>query len=167
MANVNDNAEELALLTNEMGFVRSEAIMALLESNGNLEMAINKLLAGNCAPPPYSEISHDKVLNVAEEPSIIRPYDIFPTIAENIDEKSNLPSKYGLEVNSNPPPYTKVCLEMELKDWETKCPANFFKPGFSSGSSLRCSTCFDEIFENEKLSDSSNRAVKDGIRVIF
>eukprot|EP00112_Aurelia_sp_Birch-Aquarium-sp1_P025109 Seg82.1 transcript_id=Seg82.1/GoldUCD/mRNA.D3Y31 product="hypothetical protein" protein_id=Seg82.1/GoldUCD/D3Y31 len=163
MENVSYAGEEMALRLNEMGFARSEAIMALSESNGNLEMAINKLVAGNCAPPPYSEISNDKVLNSAAEPRPSRPSDIFSTIT---DDKSNLPSKYGLEVNSNPPPYTKVCLEMELKDWETNCPANFFKPaGSSSDSFQRCSTCFDEIFEDEKLSNSSNRAVKDGIRV--
>ena len=162
MANGNNN-NDLALLINEMGFTRNEAIMALSESNGNLEMAINNILAGNCAPPAYSEISNDKVLNAADEPS--RPYDVFPTFAENNYDQSKLPSKNGLGINTNPPPYTKVCLEMELKDWETNCPANFFKPSLPSCSSLRCSTCFDEIFENEKLSDSSNRAVKDGIRV--
>lgn len=42
-------------LVNEMGFDKAEASMALSDSQGDLNQAIEKLLAGEYAPPPYSE----------------------------------------------------------------------------------------------------------------
>ena len=50
------NDEKIKTLVNEMGFSADEASMALRETGGDMEMAINKILAGECAPPPYTEI---------------------------------------------------------------------------------------------------------------
>ena len=48
-----DYSKELFKLVNEMGFSRVEAEMALKESQGKLDVAIEKLTSGAYAPPPY------------------------------------------------------------------------------------------------------------------
>lgn len=45
---------EINKLVNEMGFGREESRMAIQDADGNIDTAIEKLLNGNYAPPPYS-----------------------------------------------------------------------------------------------------------------
>lgn len=155
---------QIDVLVNEMGFARAEAAMAISDCDGNLQLAIDKLLAGEYAPPPYTDTEKDSTLVVSSRDISL---DIDPGSSKQNQEKTALQNGYGLE--SNPPPYTKICLESELNNWEDRSTATFCKldSTFSrtgGGSFARCSTCFDEIFENEK-SGASNKAVKDGIRV--
>jgi len=46
--------EKVNKLVLEMGFSRAEATMALNDSSGDVEMAVDKLLRGEYAPPPYT-----------------------------------------------------------------------------------------------------------------
>ena len=160
------NKGSLDVLVNEMGFSRVEASMALSECNGNVEQAIEKLVAGAYAPPPYSEIN--QTVSAASEktsPTFVSP-DLINLDIEPM--KQDLANK-GIVFDSNPPPYSQVSLQAELNAWEDKSSADFFELGGmynrSGGVSVgRCSSCFDEIFENEKAG-LTNKAVKDGIRV--
>lgn len=45
---------EINKLVNEMGFGREESRMAIQDADGNIDTAIEKLVNGNYAPPPYS-----------------------------------------------------------------------------------------------------------------
>ena len=156
----NSDQEGIDILVKEMGFARAEAAMAIADCNGNIELAVEKLLAGEYAPPPYSDIEQDSTVLSCNDVTLECNTSPRP-------EKASHGTDFG--VDSNPPPYTKVCLQSELSSWEIKSSATFCKLDSSysrsgGGSFARCSTCFDEIFENEK-SGASNKAVKDGIRV--
>eukprot|EP00795_Rhopilema_esculentum_P000803 gene803-10539_t len=163
-----DNKGSLDVLVNELGFSRVEASMALSECNGNMEQAIEKLIAGAYAPPPYSEIN--QTASASSEKQSSSPTFVSPDFI-NVDiepMKQDLANK-GIVFDTNPPPYSQVSLQAELNAWEDKSSADFFELGGmynrSGGVSVgRCSSCFDEIFENEKAG-LTNKAVKDGIRV--
>ena len=155
------------VLVKEMGFARSEATMAISDCNGNIELAVEKLLAGEYAPPPYSDVQKDLSAAVKCDDITIACGSTFRPVEVESEKKMNGKSDSG--IYANPPPYTKVCLQSELSSWEIQSQATFCDLDSSysrigGGCFARCSTCFDEIFENEK-SGASNKAVKDGIRV--
>ena len=158
-------SDAVDVLVREMGFARSEATMAFADCNGNMELAVEKLLAGEYAPPPYSDVQEDSASGLnCDDVKISYDSTVRPTFGH---EKGMHGIDFG--VDANPPPYTKVCLQSELNSWEIKSQATFCNLNSSysrvgGGSFARCSTCFDEIFENEK-SGASNKAVRDGIRV--
>lgn len=52
---VSKSSSDVNKLVKEMGFSKAEATMALTDSRGDLNQAIEKLLAGEYEPPPYSE----------------------------------------------------------------------------------------------------------------
>lgn len=60
-----DHSKDLFKLVNEMGFSRMEAEIALKESQGNLDAAIEKLISGAYAPPPYAQHAQANELSVA------------------------------------------------------------------------------------------------------
>lgn len=149
---------QIEILVREMGFAQSEAAMALRDCHGNIESAIDKLTSGIYSPPPYAEIGKDRQLQVGL-PSKSIPGD---------NSKTNNSSLYPpLYPDSHPPPYTKASLETEIKVWENDCPATFFKldKSFGSAKEMRCSSCFDVIYDGHEKSGMANKAVKDGPRV--
>ncbi len=151
------NEANLLRLVNEMGFPRSEAIMALTDCNGNIELSVQKLIEGEYAPPPYTELSKSET-----EPVYANLLELGP-MPNKSGSQSNDNSKYELKL----PPYSRVCLKDELKSWENESSADFFKlekVNPSKKAEMRCSSCFDEIIEMDK-SGPFNKAVKDGMRV--
>lgn len=160
----NQEQSQTDLLVKEMGFARAEAAMAIADCDGNVELAIEKLLAGNYSLPSYAETVQDAVVSSDD---VNLKWD--PDRADHRQESTGPKNDYGFD--TNPPPYTKVCLETELSSWEIKSPATFCKLDSSyrrngGDAFARCSTCFDEIYESEK-SGMTNKAVKDGIRVCY
>ena len=79
--------------------------------------------------------------------------------------KQDTLSKYP---DSMPPPYSKIRLDQEMKQWEEKSSANFFDLAtiFDNGKEERCSSCFDPIREKDSGTFiGAQRAVREGIRV--
>eukprot|EP00794_Sanderia_malayensis_P007595 gene7595-8435_t len=161
---VNTKEANLDKLVNDFGFPRSEAVMALRDSNGNVQLAITKLCSGAYAPPPYTETPTNQ--ERFADPTMGLNTNFKTDNKPLYPDTSNL---FGSDTNvvSKPPPYSKVYLEGEMKCWENDSPATFSslndyhsKP---KTEELRCSSCFDEIYVNEKAGPF-NKVVKDGIR---
>jgi len=157
--------DSVDVLVKEMGFARGEAMMAIADCNGNIELAVENLLTGKYAPPPYSDIENERstILNCDDVAISLAPGNRPQMVGS---KKISHENYFGID--ANPPPYTKVCLKSELDNWEVQSKATFCSLDSSysrvgGGSFARCSTCFDEIFEKEK-SGLSNKAVKDGFR---
>ena len=163
-----DNIERLVC---EFGFDRVEAKLALNNTNGNLELAIERLLSGQYAPPPYDEPPSIKAFSVSD-PSFgskvksLLPgrkkqqqpyYEDHPT-APGFNEISKQAENQLLPPENQclPPPYEKVVKLDSIQKWEREAQVIFFNENAAAGYSFqnplyneRCCSCFNELQNRE------------------
>jgi len=109
--------ELISQLVTDMGFNRAEASMALDDTSGDLEKAVDKLLQGDYAPPPYTPSNGAQFqpmctntraeTTVREEKSFDKPgdNDLYPTMKNFLSDltgRSKRP-EYDEENPSAPP----------------------------------------------------------------
>ena len=167
-----DNIERLVC---EFGFGRVEAKLALNDTNGNLELAIDRLLNGQDAPPPYDEPSSTKAsfvfdpsTNSSSFGSKVKSflpgrkkqqpyYEDHPT-APGFNEISKQVENQLLppEDQCLPPPYEKVVKLDSIQKWEREAQVIFFNENAAVSSSFqnplyneRCCSCFNELQNQE------------------
>ncbi|XP_065668921.1 uncharacterized protein LOC105850927 [Hydra vulgaris] len=167
--------EKINKLTFEMGFSRAEAIMALTETNGNMDNAIENLLQQKYAPPPYSST------NVSSSDKNIECPDQNSFSSENLSKSSsqetnfspdkipfdfikNIPAEFVLPCL--PPPYQKVDTMNKVKDWEDESKLFHITENternphtdISKYYQKRCNVCFNEILT---LADDGTKHIEE------
>lgn len=156
-----DNIERLVC---EFGFGQIEAKLALNDTNGNLELAIDRLLNGQYAPPPYDEPHSIKTFPISDPPTdsssfgsrvksfppgtkTNQPYYEDHLTAPGFNEISKQAENQCL-----PPPYEKVVKLDSIQKWESEAQVIFFNENAAASSSFqnplyneRCCSCFNEL----------------------
>ena len=142
-----------------MGFQRAEAIMALTETNGNMDSAIKNLSLQKYAPPAYSDIENCGIICAVESPDgcnsnlekvfTAANFENQPFAAANAP--MDIPDEFALPCL--PPPYEKVNTLNKVRDWEDQ--SNVFHINEKNTGNLpidlvkydqkRCSVCFNQI----------------------
>ena len=178
---MSEEQRKIDRLVHEMGFNTMEAKMALQDTNGDIDMAVNKLMNGEYSPPPYSSSSasaepqHDAKQDAIKKQSAIPKlisdithrqkfdipkYEEHPSAPSILDIGTKPPgNEVGIE--SLPPPYEKIEKLSRIRLWEQESNVKHLNDDLSSISSAdvslwcreRCEVCFSKFLKGDDAAD--------------